>query len=161
MQLILFGPPGAGKGTQAVAISDEFSLPHIATGDILRETWELYRANWRHLITIAAVVYVPLGGISALLALGGWEHVGLEVVLRHFPLRQPPLAFTAAQRLARAGDVRRSVRIGDEMLGLAALPVPWSCCRCRCASCSCRSPGRAACARRPAATASTPRCCGR
>jgi adenylate kinase len=37
MQLILFGPPGAGKGTQAVAISEEFSLPHIATGDILRE----------------------------------------------------------------------------------------------------------------------------
>lgn len=37
MRLILFGPPGAGKGTQAVAISEEFSLPHIATGDILRE----------------------------------------------------------------------------------------------------------------------------
>ena len=37
MQLILFGPPGAGKGTQAVAISEEFSLAHIATGDILRE----------------------------------------------------------------------------------------------------------------------------
>lgn len=37
MQLILFGPPGAGKGTQAVAISEEFSLPHIATGDILRD----------------------------------------------------------------------------------------------------------------------------
>jgi hypothetical protein len=44
-------------------------------GDILRETWELYRANWRHLITIAAVVYVPLGGISALLALGGWPGI--------------------------------------------------------------------------------------
>ena len=37
MQLILFGPPGAGKGTQAAAISEEFALPHIATGDILRE----------------------------------------------------------------------------------------------------------------------------
>jgi adenylate kinase len=37
MQLILFGPPGAGKGTQAVAISEEFFVPHIATGDILRE----------------------------------------------------------------------------------------------------------------------------
>ena len=37
MRLILFGPPGAGKGTQAIAISEEFSVPHIATGDILRD----------------------------------------------------------------------------------------------------------------------------
>jgi adenylate kinase len=37
MRLILFGPPGAGKGTQATAIVDELSVPHIATGDILRE----------------------------------------------------------------------------------------------------------------------------
>jgi adenylate kinase len=37
MRLILFGPPGAGKGTQAVAIADEFDLVHIATGDIFRE----------------------------------------------------------------------------------------------------------------------------
>jgi adenylate kinase len=37
MRLILFGPPGAGKGTQATAISEEFSVPHIATGDILRD----------------------------------------------------------------------------------------------------------------------------
>ena len=37
MRLILFGPPGAGKGTQAVAISKAFSLPHIATGDIFRD----------------------------------------------------------------------------------------------------------------------------
>ena len=37
MRLILFGPPGAGKGTQAVAITEEFELVHIATGDIFRE----------------------------------------------------------------------------------------------------------------------------
>jgi adenylate kinase len=37
MRLILFGPPGAGKGTQATAISEELSVPHIATGDILRD----------------------------------------------------------------------------------------------------------------------------
>lgn len=37
MRLILFGPPGAGKGTQATAIVDALSVPHIATGDILRE----------------------------------------------------------------------------------------------------------------------------
>jgi adenylate kinase len=34
--LILFGPPGAGKGTQAVKIAKEFNWKHISTGDILR-----------------------------------------------------------------------------------------------------------------------------
>jgi adenylate kinase len=36
MRLILVGPPGAGKGTQAVQLSHHFSIPHISTGDIFR-----------------------------------------------------------------------------------------------------------------------------
>ena len=36
MRLILMGPPGAGKGTQAVAIAAELGIPHISTGDIFR-----------------------------------------------------------------------------------------------------------------------------
>jgi len=35
--LILLGPPGIGKGTQAVKMSEHLNLPHISTGDILRE----------------------------------------------------------------------------------------------------------------------------
>lgn len=37
MKLVLLGPPGAGKGTQSVVLAREFKIPHISTGDILRE----------------------------------------------------------------------------------------------------------------------------
>ena len=36
MRIILFGPPGCGKGTQAAFISEALSIPHLSTGDILR-----------------------------------------------------------------------------------------------------------------------------
>ena len=50
-------------------------------GEIMGRTWQLYRAHWRRLIAIAAIVFVPLGGIAAALALAGWPGVVAANVL--------------------------------------------------------------------------------
>jgi len=37
MKIVFFGPPGSGKGTQAKLIASELNIPHLSSGDILRE----------------------------------------------------------------------------------------------------------------------------
>ena len=40
MKIIIFGPPGSGKGTQAKLMAKDLRIKHISTGDILREEIE-------------------------------------------------------------------------------------------------------------------------
>ena len=48
MRLILLGPPGAGKGTQAEKIVSGFGIPQLSTGDMLREAVELRTKTGLH-----------------------------------------------------------------------------------------------------------------
>ena len=78
LNLMLTGPPGAGKGTQARRLARGFRVPHIATGDILRE---------------AAAADSPLGRAAAAIMDAG-QLVGDEIVIgivRH-RLQQPDAA---------------------------------------------------------------------
>ena len=38
MNIVMLGAPGAGKGTQALKISQKYSIPHVSTGDIFRKS---------------------------------------------------------------------------------------------------------------------------
>lgn len=68
----MFAAPGPGLSTVPGSME---------TGDVLRRSWDLYRVHWRHLVTIAAVVLVPLGVVNALLRLLGWPGVAAGTVL--------------------------------------------------------------------------------
>ena len=75
LTLVLIGPPGSGKGTQAVRLAERYGIPHISTGEILRAA---VRAG------------SPLGQeVAATLASGGLVSDGLMTDLVRERLGQP------------------------------------------------------------------------
>ena len=75
MNLLLYGAPGSGKGTQANMLRSRFGIPHIATGDMLRA--EIQRGT-------------PLGRqAQPILAAGGYVPDGIMIAMIRERLREP------------------------------------------------------------------------
>ena len=56
MRIVLLGPPGAGKGTQAVRLAAHYDVPHVSTGDILR-----FVVKWGTELGLQAKEYMDAG----------------------------------------------------------------------------------------------------
>src|SRR5215471_10229986 len=81
MRLILLGPPGSGKGTQAKLLSQRLGLEHIATGDILRE--EKGRGTE---LGLRAKAFMDRGALVP-------DDLVNEIVAQRFSRSQPPQRF--------------------------------------------------------------------
>jgi adenylate kinase len=101
LNLILLGPPGAGKGTQAERLQSDFALAHISTGDMLRaqveEGTELGREAQRYM---KAGELVPDEVIVGMIT----ERIGVDDARDGFLLDGFPRNEAQAQALARALD---------------------------------------------------------
>src|ERR671920_372083 len=76
MRVLMVAPPGAGKGTQGAVIAAHFDIPHIATGDLLRERLALY-----HEVTHPIVAWYAERGILVTVdAMRPVERVGRQIL---------------------------------------------------------------------------------
>jgi adenylate kinase len=116
LNLILLGPPGAGKGTQAERLRDDFGLAHISTGDMLRaqvaEETELGKAAKRYM---DAGDLVPDDVIVGMII----DRVGGPDAADGFLLDGFPRNETQAEALAEALKTR-----GRRLTGVLLIGVP-------------------------------------
>ncbi|MFI5889795.1 adenylate kinase [Actinoplanes sp. NPDC051513] len=119
MRILLVAPPGAGKGTQGALIATHFGIPHIATGDLLRDHvargTELGRAVKQHLdegglVPDEIVLEIVEREIATAKAAGG-GYV-LDGVPRN--ITQARALYEAARKLDMTADVALHLKVGDE-----------------------------------------------
>lgn len=120
MNVILFGPPGAGKGTQAGAVCDRYSIPQVATGDIFRknlkentELGQLARSfmDKGQLVPDEVVWQLVEDRLS-------WDDVAGGVLLDGFPrtVKQAELLVDWAGRTGRGIDAVVALEVPDDEL---------------------------------------------
>lgn len=107
MNLILLGPPGAGKGTQAVRIAQSFGLLHLSSGDILRaERKEQTELGQKAQSYMDRGVLVPDDLILTMMV----EHIGRAKDRNGFLLDGFPRTLAQAQGLkTRLEDAKRAL----------------------------------------------------
>jgi adenylate kinase len=119
-RLLIFGPPGAGKGTHAKRLASELGIPHIATGDMFREaiqhgtTSGLQAAEF---MNRGELVPDPLA-VSVLSERLARDDADCGYLLDGFP-RTVPQAEVLDQRLRKAGqgiDSVLSLEVPEEVL---------------------------------------------
>jgi adenylate kinase len=115
MKLVLLGPPGAGKGTQAERIKDRYRIAHLSTGDMLREAVAADTEVGRRAKTIMdAGRLVPDDVINRLVA----ERIAQPDCARGFVLDGFPRTLAQAEALDALLDER-----GERLDGVVELAV--------------------------------------
>ncbi len=132
LAIVLLGPPGAGKGTQARMLSESLKLPHISTGDMLREALkkqtELGKNASRYMDSGALV---PDRLVDAILI----ERIGHEDCLCGFVLDGYPRTLPQARVLGAFLSKKRmkaltvGVEVDDSVL-IQRLSSRWTCPKC-------------------------------
>jgi adenylate kinase len=103
LNLILLGPPGAGKGTQAARLREDFTLPYIGTGDLLREHKEQQTELGREAASYMSAGKLVPDGLVITMILDKIEEEGEDgFLLDGFP-RTIPQADALADELDRRG----------------------------------------------------------
>lgn len=116
MKIILLGPPGAGKGTQAELLINTLHIPHIAAGDIIREAIAKNDDFGKHLAGIVASgQYVADETVIALVK----QRIAEPDCARGFILDGFPRTPTQAQALNDAGvtlDYVIQIQVPDDVI---------------------------------------------
>ena len=134
MRLVLLGPPGAGKGTQATQLADRFGIPQISTGDILRD-----HVQENTMLGVRARTYMDRGEyvpdeIVVEMVMERLDEPDAEkgFILDGFP-RTVPQAEALENALVAAGRPLSAVlkfAIADEM-AIRRLTARWTCPNCK------------------------------